>query len=285
MNTRAIAAVAAVIVLLQSYAHAATIESSARGWIDNVAVEFYAIDTSLPGGTFSFVNSNQQLRGLTGVDVGQPCVADSTCFTGRQQSNYTQLPNLPVVSDSLADGTGKAFGTVDYWVDNQGGLVPRVEAGCELYALGRGCNGNAGVSTTAADTFLNFLLGPNTRVTMSADTYVEIALRNFCLVTCNSAFARAELLADFGGNGFQRARNTLSVDAQFLGLPHDGSLVTDFRGQQLSVQLENRSNQAIQGRLRWLMTGIAATAVPEPGTFALLGLGLAGLGLSRRRKA
>ena len=114
MNIAAISTIVAVIALhSQPYAHAATVEASAGGWIDNVEVNFYAIDTSTAGGTYSFVNNTEQLRGLTSVDVGPPCVADPSCEgpLARQQANFTVLPVLPVVSDTLATGIGTARGS------------------------------------------------------------------------------------------------------------------------------------------------------------------------------
>jgi len=54
---------------------------------------------------------------------------------------------------------------------------------------------------------------------------------------------------------------------------------------RLFPQLPNQGSNPDDGYLRVELTSLTLRAVPEPDTLALLGLGLAGLGLTRRRKA
>jgi hypothetical protein len=65
----------------------------------------------------------------------------------------------------------------------------------------------------------------------------------------------------------------LSLD--YLGGAFGGGLTVIFRGNSFSVE---DPNGRLDGSYRF-------STVPEPGTLTLLGLSLAGLGLSRRRKA
>jgi hypothetical protein len=61
-----------------------------------------------------------------------------------------------------------------------------------------------------------------------------------------------------------------------------GAAVT---GTSLSLMLVHQQSYDWIFASEVQLDGTSGTSVPEPGTFALLGLGLAGLGLARRRKA
>jgi len=71
------------------------------------------------------------------------------------------------------------------------------------------------------------------------------------------------------------------VIVAYNGATYDTSAV---RGHSAAFQMNAVANPGTPGIVGGSMTSFAVTAVPEPSTFALAGLGLAGLLIFRRRK-
>ena len=236
-----------------------------------VSVSFDYTNTNVPGGDRS--GKTSYLLGADNVATPGTGVFVET-FSARNGGGNAQGCGVDTPS-SLVSISGGSYGFRQGTVPGLA-AAPAGDSTCFAYGPGAGAttsqvnvNYTGLINALGLGTSLNYLglyYG-------SIDTYNDLIFYNAAGGVITTVTG-ASLINDFGGRSGNQTADSSNIYVNLFFTPDEQFTSFSFRTTGIAFEMDNVA----------VGFNVNATAVPEPASIALLGVGLAALGLTRRRK-